>query len=486
MTDESKILLTDLYELTMMAAYFDAGMHDIPAAFEYVFRKLPHNSGFCILAGVDQLINDLAALRFSESDIAYLKSLGLFKAEFLEWISHFRFECDVYSAPEGSLVFPNETILRVQGPLAQSQLIETLVLNSINYPTLVATKAARCVAAANGDPVVEFGLRRAQGPDGGISGSRAAFIGGAQGTSNVLAGKLFDIPVVGTHAHSWVMAFEDELEAFRAYVRTFPDHPILLLDTYDTLQSGLPNAIRVFNELREQGHSVRAGVRLDSGDIAKLSKEVYAQLAGAGFSDPVIVASNELDEYLVADMKRQGAMVNSWGIGTKLITAGDEPALSGIYKLVAVAEDSVWEMKMKLSNNPEKTTDPGIKTPYRFFNAEGEMCGDVIYLENGDSVREGRVVSHDRMVFERVRTFSDCATRKPLLQQLMKNGCRLHAAKPLTEIQSYAKSELKKLPKEMQRLVNPEIYWVGLSPTLAEKKRQAMRDFWLHTGATHE
>jgi len=474
----SKILLTDLYELTMMAAYYDSGMQNKPAVFEYTFRKLPHNAGFSIFAGLDPLLDDLENLYFTESDLEYLRSLGIFSEKFLDEIRDFRFKCDVYAAPEGSLVFPNETILRVHGPLAQAQIIETLVLNRLNYQTLIATKAARCVAAANGDPIVEFGLRRAQGPDGGISGSRAAFIGGAKSTSNVMAGKLFGIPVMGTHAHSWVMAFDTELEAFRMYVKTFPKNPVLLLDTYDTLESGVPNAITALSELRAEGTDVRAGVRLDSGDIAKLSKEVHTRLEAAGFHNPLIVASNELDEYLIADIKRQGAKVNSWGVGTKLVTGGNEPALGGVYKLVAIEENGKWNIKMKISNNPEKTTDPGIKMPYRFYSSDGEILGDVMFLEDGDNPPTGKVISHDRMVFERTRTFRETCKRRPLLHQVMKTGRRLIEKKPLQEIQAYAKSQLGSLPSEMKRLINPEIYWIGLSETLAEKKRAAVKAFW--------
>lgn len=481
-SEESLILLTDLYELTMMAAYYDAGMQDVPAVFEYIFRRLPHDTGFCIFAGLDPLLDDLSELHFSQSDLSYIRSIEIFSEEFLEWARDFKFEADVYAMPEGSLVFPNETILRVHGPLAQAQIVETLILNRLNYQTLIATKAARCVAAANGDPVIEFGLRRAQGPDGGVSGARAAIIGGAAGTSNVMAGKLFDVSVMGTHAHSWVMAFDSELEAFRAYVKTFPKNPILLLDTYDTLGSGLPNAITVFKEMRDRGEDFRPGVRLDSGDLAKLSKEVHRRLEEAGFHNPLIVASNELDEMLVADLKRQGAKVNSWGIGTKLVTGGSEPALGGIYKLVAVEHEDVWEIKMKLSNNPEKTTDPGIKMPYRFKTKEGEMLGDAMFLENENLPLEGKVLSHDRMVFERTRTFDTETERKPLLMPVMRGGKRTYEPKSLMEIQSHAKSQLETLPQEMRRLVNPEIYWIGLSETLAEKKRKAMQDFW--TGRT--
>ena len=484
----SPILLTDLYELTMMAAYYDSGMQDVPAVFEYIFRKLPHDFGFCIFAGLDPLLDDLAELHFSEDDLEYLRSLGIFSEKFIGAIRHFRFEGDVYAAPEGSLVFPNETVLRVHAPLAQAQVVETLVLNRLNYQTLIATKAARCAAAANGDPVVEFGLRRAQGPDGGISGSRAAFIGGASATSNVLAGKLFQIPVMGTHAHSWVMAFPSELDSFRAYVRAFPNNPVLLLDTYDTLESGLPNAITALGELRVQGREVRAGVRLDSGDLAKLSKEVHKRLEAAGFPNPLIVASNELDEYLIADMKRQGAKVNSWGVGTKLVTGGAEPALGGIYKLAAVASLLIPHRsllpRMKLSNNPEKATDPGVKMPYRFYSRTGETGGDVMFLEGIEPAPEGQVVSVDRMVFERTRAFDESAQRRPLLEPAMRKGQRLFPKKPLQDIQAYAKSQLQALPHEMQRLVNPEIYWVGLSTGLAQRKREAMREFWGGTGAS--
>jgi nicotinate phosphoribosyltransferase len=273
------------------------------------------------------------------------------------------------------------------------------------------------------------------------------------------------------------MAFDSELESFREYLKAFPKNPVLLLDTYDTIESGLPNAIMAFSELRAEGHEVRAGVRLDSGDLAKLSKEVYRRLVEAGFPDPLIVASNELDEYLVADLKRQGAKVNSWGIGTKLVTGGNEPALGGIYKLVAVAHDG-WENKMKLSNNPEKTTDPGIKMPCRFFSPKGEMLGDVMFLEEEDPCPDGLVTSCDRTVFERTKAFGPECSRKPLLEPVMREGKRLFGTRALQEVQSYARSQLETLPQEMQRLVNPEIYWIGISRTLAEKKSRAMREFW--------
>lgn len=476
MNEESLILLTDLYELTMMAAYYHSGMQEMPAVFEYIFRKLTHNFGYCIFAGLDTLLDDLETLHFSESDIDYLRSLKIFDEEFLPSIRDFKFEGDVFAAPEGSLVFPYETILRVQAPIIQSQLIETLLLNRLNYQSLIATKASRCVIASQGDPIIEFGLRRAQGPDGGISGARAAFVGGAVSTSDVMAGKLFDIPVMGTHAHSWVMAFDSELESFRAYVKAFPKKPVLLIDTYDTLQSGLPNAIATFKELRKTCPDVRAGIRLDSGDIAGLSKEAHRQLEAAGFHDPLIVASGDLDEDMIAEIKRNGGKANSWGVGTKLITGGSEPALPGIYKLTAVEKDGEWINKMKISDTPAKMTDPGIKMPYRFYSGNGLMQGDVMFLDGSEP--EGLVESYDRVISDHRRFLETSEMTRLLLEPVMIKGKRLFPKRRLQDIQAYAKSELEKLPEESKRLSEPETYWVGLSQDLAEKKDDIIRAFW--------
>jgi nicotinate phosphoribosyltransferase len=364
----------------------------------------------------------------------------------------------------------------VHGPLFQTQLVETLILNRLNYQTLIATKAARVCFAAEGDPVFDFGLRRAQGPDGGLSGSRASFIGGCEGTSNVLAGKLFDIPVRGTHAHSWVMSYSSEIESFRAYAKAFPANPLLLVDTYDTVASGVPNAIKVFKELRERGWQGRAAIRLDSGDLARLSKDAYDMLTAAGFEDPLIVGSSDLDEDLIADLKRQGAKINAWGVGTKLITGTGDPALTGVYKISAIMEHAEMTARIKVSSNPEKTTDPGVKNLIRFYDSQGMMVGDVLSDER-EGVPSGQVTAHDRNQFERMRTFTDSSERKELHQLVMTHGKRIGPSLDLKDIQSYAKEELSHLRMESQRLRNPDIYYVGLSTVVADAKREAIRRY---------
>ena len=372
---EDQALLTDFYQLTMMAGYWKTGQKELRACFNYTFRELPPDNGFAVTAGLEQLLDLMENLRFTEQDIAYLASLNAFDKGFLDYLRDFRLTCNIEAIPEGSVVFPHEPVLQVEGPLIEAQLLETVLLNTLNYQTLVATKAARIRLACGEDNLVEFGLRRAQGPDGGLSGSRAAYIGGADSTSNVLAGKVFGIPVRGTHAHSWVMSFDSELEAFRAYAAC-SDEPILLVDTYDTLTSGLPNAVTVFKELRAIGRKVRPAIRLDSGDLARLSKAANRMFTQAGFDNPLIVASNELDEDLIADLKRQGAPINSWGVGTHLITASDYPALGGVYKLVAVSANGTdWEPRIKLSSNPAKMTDPGRKRVVRYYDGAGRPLG---------------------------------------------------------------------------------------------------------------
>jgi len=470
-------LFTDLYELTMMAGYYAQGKQSQPAVFEYFFRRLPLNTGFAVFAGLDDLLDDLSDFRFSDSDRDYLASLRLFKPEFVEALRDFRFEGDVWAPPEGTPVFPYEPVVRVHAPLAQAQVVETLILCRLNYQTLIATKAARVKYAAGDDPVLEFGLRRAQGPDGGMSGSRAAIIGGCDSTSNTQAGKCFGVPAVGTQAHSWIMSFPTELDAFRAYAEVFPDHLILLVDTYDTLASGVPNAIQVFKELRGRGWTGRPGIRIDSGDLARLSKEAARMLADAGFEDTLIVASSELDENLIADIKRQGARINSWGVGTKLMTGGTEPALNGVYKLAAIQIDG-WKPALKISDNPEKTTDPGIKMPLRFYDSEGFIAGDVIFNEGDDSWVTGEITSHDRMVLEQVHRFPADFERRPLLEPVMREGRRLMPARRLTDIRDFAREQIARIPDETRRLVNPQTYWVGLSDRLTKAKREAIEAFW--------
>lgn len=473
------VLLTDLYELTMIAGYYDHGRQDDFAVFEYFFRALPKNYGYAIFAGLESLLDDLEQLHFTADEIEYLRSLGIFKESLLKELSHFKFHGDLWAFPEGSLIFPAEPILRVQGPLAQVQLIETLVLNHLNYPTLVASKAARVVYAAQGDPVWEFGLRRAQGPNGGLCGARAAVIGGCAGTSNVMAGYLYGAEVSGTQAHSWIMSYPSELQAFRDYSETFPDSSLFLVDTYDTLESGVPHAIEVFKEMRARGWQGRAAIRLDSGDLARLSKEAYRMLIEAGFDDPVIVGSSELDEYLISELKHQGAKINVWGVGTKLITCWDEPALGGIYKLKAIEQDQKLVAKMKVSSNPLKTTDPGVQIPVRFYSPDGVPIGDVLFLEH-ETIPNRDVLSHDRHQLDRTITIPASASHQMLHQLMMKDGKRTHLEESLDVLQSRAREQIAVLPTEMQRLVNPEIYPVGLSTATAKAKREAIRRYSSH------
>jgi nicotinate phosphoribosyltransferase len=479
---EDLALLTDYYQLTMMGGYWKSGRKDLRACFAYTFRDLPPDNGFAVAAGLEQLLDHIENLRFGERDLEYLAGLKTFDPAFLDYLAGFRPSCSIEAVPEGTIVFPHEPILQVEGPLIEAQLLETAILNALNYQTLIATKAARVRLACGDDDLVEFGLRRAQGPDGGLSGSRAAYIGGADSTSNVLAGKVFGIPVRGTHAHSWVMSFEDELEAFRAYAACYPD-PILLVDTYDTLTSGLPNAVKVFQELRAAGRTPRAAVRLDSGDLARLSKAAHRLFTEAGFADPLIVASNELDEDLIADLKRQGAPINSWGVGTHLITSSDHPALGGVYKLVAVQEEEggPWEPRIKLSSNLAKMTDPGRKRLVRYYDQAGHPLADLIrlYDEAPDSIDPGQpatpVPFAERQDLSFLRAVWDAALCEDLLQPVMHHGARVGERVPLDRIRERARAQVAALPEELRRLRNPEIYSVGLSPKLAAEKMRLVR-----------
>ena len=474
-------LLTDFYQLTMMGGYLKTGRLDLKACFDYTFRDLPLHTGFAITAGLEQLLDAISNLRFTSQDLAYLSSLGTFDETFLKYLETFHPRCTVCAPPEGTVVFPHEPVLQIEGPLVEAQLLETVVLNTLNFQTLIATKAARIRLACGSDDLVEFGLRRAQGPDGGLSGSRAAYIGGADGSSNVLACKLFGIPPRGTHAHSWVMSFDSELEAFRAYADCYPD-PILLVDTYDTLTSGLPNAVALFKELRAAGRPARAAVRLDSGDLARLSKAAYRMFTEAGFNDPLIVASNELDEDLIADLKRQGARINSWGVGTHLITSSGHPALNGVYKLVAVQENGgAWEPRIKLSSNPAKMTDPGRKRLVRYYDHDGHPLADIIRLdgEPADSIEPGQpaapVPFAERQDLSFLRAVWDASRCEDLLVPAMVDGVRVGPTPPLTAIRTRAQEQVASLPEEIRRLRNPEIYAVGLSPRLASEKLRMVR-----------
>ena len=383
MDRQNLTLLTDLYELTMMQGYFRHKDQNETVIFDAFYRTNPGEGGYAIAAGLEQVIQYIKELHFSDEDIEYLAGLGIFGQDFLDYLRDFKFTGDIYAIPEGSVIFPREPLVKVIAPIMQAQLMETAILNIINHQSLIATKAARVCYAARGDGIMEFGLRRAQGPDAGTYGARAAVIGGCIGTSNVLCGRLFDVPVKGTHAHSWIMSFPDEYTAFKTYADMYPTACILLVDTYDTLKSGVPNAIKVFTEMREAGVPLTYyGIRLDSGDLAYLSKKARKMLDAAGFPDAVISASNDLDEFLIDSLKVQGAAITSWGVGTNLITSKDCPSFGGVYKLAAIQDkEGNFIPKIKLSENSEKVTNPGNKTVYRIYEKEsGKVKADLICL----------------------------------------------------------------------------------------------------------
>jgi nicotinate phosphoribosyltransferase len=467
---EGLALLTDYYELTMLSGYLRQGVADRPAVFEYFFRTLPPHAGYVIAAGLEQFLDYLENLRFTPDDLAYLESRRVFDQATLDYLANFRPDVDVLAFPEGTLAFPHEPIVRITGPIAHAQLIETFLLNALNFPSLIATKTARICQAAQGEPVLEFGLRRAQGPDGGLIGARAAYIGGCEGTSNVLAGRLFNIPVRGTHAHSWVMNFADEKQAFEAFADTFPAGCVLLVDTYDTLRSGVPNAIEVF-KARPQ---LAPAIRIDSGDLARLSKAAYRMFAQAGLPQVRIVGTNDLDEDLIADLKRQGAKLNTWAVGTHLITAFDHPALDGVYKLVAVDGNGVWQPRIKLSGNPEKTTDPGLKRPVRCYDADGHPLGDVMIAEHEGLPAGPSVAAFHRQYLHQERRIHGVARVEELFVPVARHGRRVEPSPDLEAIRVRAQTQMAGLPEEYLRLRNPEIYWLGLSPELARIKQAAL------------
>lgn len=457
-------MLTDLYELTMMYGYLKHGMERRRAVFDMFYRQPPGGSSYSIMAGVEQLRDYILNLHFDEDDLAYLRSLKLFDEEFLEKLRNFRFTADIYAVPEGSIIFPGEPIVRVEGELFQVQLIETAMLNIVGHQTLIATKANRIVRAAQGGKVMEFGLRRAQGPDAGVYGARAAVVGGCTSTSNVLTGQMFGIPVSGTHAHSWVMSFESELEAFQAYARCFPNACMLLVDTFDTLRSGVPNAITVFRELRKRGHEP-VGIRLDSGDLAYLSREARRMLDEAGFPNTVIVASNDLDEYLIRELITQGARIDLWGVGTKLITSADGPALGGVYKMSAIEGNGALAPRMKRSDNPGKITLPGRKEVYRLYDEQGMAIADYITL--ADEVVD---TSRELTIFDPNETWKRMTlknfTAVPLLAPLFKDGQPVGENPTLAEINAHRTAQEKTFWDQYLRITNPHTFKVDLSDRL--------------------
>ena len=463
-------LLTDLYQLTMMDGYLKNGKEKDIAVFDLFFRR-NNIITYSVAAGLEQALDYVLNIRFEKQDIEYLRSLGLFDETFLSYLKNFRFTGDVYAVPEGTVVFPEEPIVTVRAPLLEAQFLETALLNIVNHQTLIASKSAKVAYAAKGDSVMEFGLRRAQGPDAGIYGARASVIGGCRSTSNVLAGQKFGIPVAGTHAHSWVMNFPTEYEAFSAYAKMYPDACLLLVDTYDTLHSGVPNAIRVFRELRAAGHEPK-GIRLDSGDLAYLSKMARAMLDEAGFPDAIICASGDLDEYLINSLKNQGACINLWGVGTKLITSADMPALGGVYKLSALHTGDSEVPKIKLSDNSDKITNPGFKQVYRIYdNKTGKAEADLIALR--DEVfdeKQPLTIFHPKDTWKKT-TFTDY-TMRPLSRLYIKGGKLLSPLPALTDICTYAEGEKESFWDEYKRPDNPHVYKVDLSQRLFDLKNQ--------------
>ncbi|WP_434310273.1 nicotinate phosphoribosyltransferase [Hominifimenecus sp. rT4P-3] len=478
MKNRNLTLMTDLYELTMMQGYFNEGTREV-VVFDMFYRKNPSGSGYAIAAGLEQLIDYIQHLQFTYDDITYLRSLGIFSEEFLEYLRGFHFSGDIYAIPEGSVVFPYEPLVKVVAPIMEAQLIETTLLNLINHQSLIATKASRVCWAAEGDGIMEFGLRRAQGPDAGTYGARAAIIGGCCGTSNVLAGQMFDVPVKGTHAHSWIMSFPDELTAFRNYAKLYPKACILLVDTYNTLQSGVPHAIQVFQEMREAGIEFGLyGIRLDSGDLAYLSKEARKMLDAAGFPDAVISASCDLDEYLIQSLKEQGALITSWGVGTNMITSKDCPSFGGVYKLAAILDEETGEFipKLKRSENNEKITNPGNKIIYRIYKKDtGKIIGDLIALA-GETFPEDKdlMIFDPTYIWKKTLLKAGTYTMKEILVPVYKKGLCVYQSPSVLEIQEYCKKELDTLWDETRRFINPHKVYVDLSQKLYNLKIQLL------------
>jgi nicotinate phosphoribosyltransferase len=475
---DSLALLTDLYELTMAYGYWKMGMAKRDAVFHLFFRRKPFNGRFAIAAGLEMVLDFIEHFHYSATDLAYLEQLkgsdgaALFELKFLEYLSTLSFDCDIDAMPEGTPVFPYEPLLRVQGSILHAQLLESPLLNMINFQTLVATKAARICWAARPDPVVEFGMRRAQGIDGALAASRAAFIGGCESTSHVLAGKIYGIPVRGTHAHSWIMAFDDEEASFDAYAEVMPGNCIFLVDTYDTIK-GVKKAISVAKKMRKKGLEMM-GVRLDSGDLAHLSIEIRKLLDQSGFPAAKIMASNELDEQMISDLKQQGAKVTAWGVGTNLVTGKDQPALDGVYKLSAIKdEDGKWQYKLKISEQLAKVTNPGIHQVRRYWDERGNFA-DMIY--DVHSVLPSEINAIDPLEPTHLQRLSCDMKYKDLLVPILRKGKRIYQVPPLKEIRKKAFSELSQFDPAMRRLLHPQPYFVGLEKSLYETKLSLIQE----------
>ena len=460
-----------------MQGYYEEKQNET-VIFDVFFRQNPCGNGYSVCAGLEQVIDYVKNLNFTYEDVDYLRSLHIFSEDFLHYLSGFHFSGDIYAIPEGTVVFPKEPLLKVIAPIMEAQLVETAILNIINHQSLIATKTSRIVFAADGDGIMEFGLRRAQGPDAGLYGARAAMIGGCVGTSNVLAGQLFDVPVMGTHAHSWIMSFKDEYTAFKNYAKMYPDNCTLLVDTYDTLKSGVPNAIRVFREFKESGHPLKKyGIRLDSGDLAYLSKEARKMLDAAGFEDATICASNDLDEFLLHDLKMQKAAIDSWGVGTNLITSKDCPSFGGVYKLAAIKnQDGEFIPKIKISENTEKITNPGNKTIYRIYDKEtGKLKADLICFAGEEyDTNEDLLLFDPIETWKKTRLLGGTYTMREILVPVFINGECVYNSPSVMEIAAYCKQEKDTLWDETKRLFYPHRIHVDLSQKLYDVKKSLL------------
>lgn len=462
----------------MAYGYWKKGLHERRSVFHLFFRKPPFKGGFTIAAGLEQAVEYIRDFQFTESDLLYLGSLKgptgtpIFEKAFLDYLGQLRLHCDVDGVPEGTVMFPYEPLLRVEGSLLQCQLLESPLLNLINFPTLIATKAARIKLAAGDDTLLEFGMRRAQGVDGALTASRAAYVGGCDATSNVLAGMKYGIPVRGTHAHSWVMAFEDEEESFRAYAECLPDNVVFLVDTYHSIE-GVKKALNVAQELKKSG-KIFQGIRLDSGDLAYLSIQARQMMDEAGFSEARIYASNELDETVISELKRQGAKIDAWGVGTNLVTAKDQPALDGVYKLSALQDRSgKWQNKLKLSEQMLKISNPGVQQVRR-YSRHGEFVGDVIYDQREKINGDCRVM--DLVDATKEWIFKGDTKAEDLLQPLFKNGVLEYHLPSLTQIRERVKGQLSQFPAGIKRFLNPHLYPVGMEEKLYKEKVRLVRE----------
>ncbi len=469
-------MVMDMYELTMSNGYFNQNSEETLVAFDVFYRKNPDNAGFSIFAGLEQTVEYIQNLHFAPDDVEYLRSRNLFTEDFLDYLLHFQFRGDMYAMPEGTIMYPNEPIITVVAPLVDAQLIETALLLQVNHQSLIATKTNRIVRAAGGRPVSDFGARRAHNVDAAVYGARAAYIGGASGTATVLAGKMFGIPISGTMAHSWVMSFENEYQAFRAYAESYPDSTVLLVDTYDVLKSGVPNAIRTAREVLAPLGKRLKGIRLDSGDLAYLSKEARKMLDEAGLEDCIIVASNSLDEYTILSLHQQEALIDSYGVGEKLITSSTTPVFGAVYKLAAIKKGEDFLPKIKISETVEKITNPGLKEIYRVYDREGKAVADYLTIK-GETIDSSRPVRYvDPVKYWKDRNFVDC-TFKPLQRQIFKDGELVYQLPSLEEIKEYVRHQLDhEIWEEEQRFENAHPHYLDMSPAMFELKMSLLHD----------